>query len=187
MPRKEGIGRRRKRSGNPQAPRPKKVPAAIPESEESEELEEDLSWLRSVVYEVAEKSVDLQRQRNFRFMKYAATASACAADHKAACCTHDYLAQEVTEAAYDQAHLELESCVSDKPYGVLSRKYRCGSCGTSVCHCICRVDCKCGEHTAKWSWQRGRSDMWFCDCTDWRTQYDWAQFNWGAGVSPDLG
>ena len=138
-----------------------------------------------LLFDVADAAVDEQRRVNWRFMKYAATASACAASMRACSTIRD---ENVCEQAWSQAHAELE-CVClgvDSPYSSVSSKYRCEYCGTVVCRCLCEVTCDCGNKVAKWSWRAGDlRNFGSCYCRG-RSPFrrDWAWFDRGAGRSP---
>ena len=190
MPRNTGIGRNHKKRrvalaevANKAAPRSNDEPDTAAEEPEPGESTED--WVSALLFDVADAAVDEQRRVNWRFMKYAATASACAASMRACSTIRD---ENVCEQAWSQAHAELE-CVClgvDSPYSSVSSKYRCEYCGTVVCRCLCEVTCDCGNKVAKWSWRAGDlRNFGSCYCRG-RSPFrrDWAWFDRGAGRSP---
>jgi len=174
MPRVKGVGRKRKAKSEPKEPKEPKLDESVTTVEggsESEEEGED--WVTELLYGIIDSAVDEQRRLNWRFMKYAATAAACAEalrlDLDCWC--------PLREAAYQQALAEMKSCIDgryDTTYGYMSKKYRCGSCGRSVALCECCVECACEEYRGKWSWQSQLG----CTCPPKRPSRDWEAFSW---------
>ena len=135
---------------------------------------------------IIDAAVDEQRRLNWRFIKYAATAGACAEAARVG----RGVDSDLWECAWSQAHSEMSSCIDGVTpyrvcgevgvgtvYGLMSKKYRCDSCGNSVCLCKCMVDCICGEWAGKWSWQLIENVG--CRCPPRRSARDWRAFFWG--------
>ena len=187
MPRQKGIGRKRKQHIVPLAKHGENTHTGVsdvseeePEPEPEPERLED--WLCGVhvVLDVADEAVRLQRERNRRFCKYAATASACAEMAKH---SWDVCQAMQFESAWIQANLELECCCVDPPYCSASPRFRCHACGDIVCNCMCTVECKCGQKLSRWSWrydldwQRARFGVCRCGRERPRVGFDWGRFD----------
>ena len=187
MPAVKGIDRKPKKRRVARAPVAsvaRDVPTEEPDEPELEpEPENECVWLTDLILSVVDDAVHEQRRINFRFQKYAATASACA-DAMPPFGGH---LEAVYTSAWSQAHAELECCVLglDSPYSSVSKKYRCDSCGASVVSCMCTVRCRCMEDVAKWSWRGGDWRFGLCRCPDRpRFRRDWERFDLRAGRSP---
>ena len=89
-------------------------------------------------------------------------AAACAAMAEAAVKNNCFMFSN----AYRQAHVDMlfYICGPHSPYDRASPKFLCESCGDSVGHCRCVVECECGSEGSKWSWQGlGRGFLCACD------------------------
>ena len=183
MPRDKGIGRKKRRRAEPlvridvnMTDVPEHDAELEPEVEPEPERPED--WLCALVLCVASEAVDVQRARNYRFIKYAAMASACA---EAARHSTDGRPEAAYKSAWCQANSELEWCCVTEPYSSVSPRYRCDSCGTVVCRCMCRIECACGAMVARWGWRHDLENVCrfrACACPNGpRARWDWARFD----------
>lgn len=97
----------------------------------------EVGWIRDFILDLADRAVDIQEETNAGFMKYAATAAACkrAYAELAYSDTHWEIhglnsdaaigGARMQEAAYEQAHVELEAYCTRSPYHSLSGRFRC--------------------------------------------------------------